>query len=71
MSHIYSCESINQTKMKTNYDHIYNGNLRKMIEIFRRMKTNLKTRQEMKSRTVFPCDPNDPRYCISMDLDDK
>ena len=35
MSHIYSCESINQTKMKTNYDHIYNGNLRKMIEIFR------------------------------------
>ena len=68
MSHIYSCESINQTKIKTNYEHIYNGNLRKIIEIFRRMKTNLKTRQEIKSRTVFPCDPSDPPYCISMDL---
>ena len=71
MSHIYSCESINQTKIKTNYEHIYNGNLRKFLEIFRRMKTNLKTRQEIKSRIVFPCDPSDPPYCISMDLDDK
>ena len=72
MSHIYSCKSLNQTEMiRINYEEIYNGNLRNMIEIFRRMEINLKKRTEIKSRKPFPCDPSDPLYCISMDLDYK
>ena len=71
MSHIYSCESLNQTKIRIHYDQIYNGNFRNMLEISRRMKTNLKLRTEIKSRNQIPCDPSDPLYCISMDLDNK
>ena len=71
MSYIHSCESLNQTKIRIHYDQIYNGNIRNMLEIFRRMKTNLKLRTEIKSRNQIPCDPSDPLYCISMDLDNK
>ena len=63
MSHIYSCESLNQKKSRIEYDRIYNGNLENIKEILTRMKANLETRIRLKSRIESPRDPSDPLYC--------
>ena len=61
MTHIYNCKSINKMKPEISYEQIYNGNVRKQIEIFRRMESNLKIRKQMKDN--IPRDPSDPLYC--------
>ena len=53
MTHIYICESINKIIPEISYDQIYNGNLRRQIEIFRRMEMNLGIRKQMKDRRFW------------------
>ena len=63
MSHIYSCETLNEKKIRIDYDQIYIGNIENMKEIMKRMKTNLEIRNNIKSKEEFPRDPSDPLYC--------
>ena len=60
ISHIYSCEILNEKKTTISYNEIYNGNLNNQIEIFRRIENNLDERRKMKNENNFPCDPSDP-----------
>ena len=60
MSHIYTCELLNEKKTMISYDEIYNGCLNNQIEIFRRIENNLDERRKMKIENNFPCDPSDP-----------
>ena len=71
LSHIYICESLNQMKTKTNYEEIYNGNLKTQIQIYRRMENNLERRKELKLRINFPRDLCDPLDYSIPDLDNK
>ena len=54
ISHIYECKSLNKQETKLPYNEIYNGNLIKQMEIFRRLEKSLKERNEMKT-DIFPC----------------
>ena len=62
ISHIYECKSLNKQETKLPYNEIYNGNLIKQMEIFRRLEKSLKERDLMKTN-IFPCDPRDPPDC--------
>ena len=47
-----TCEILNEKKPEINYDKLYNGNLRSQIEVFRKMKTNLERRNQIRSNNV-------------------
>ena len=63
MAHIYFCKSLNQNEPEIIYEKIYNGNLKSQVEVYKRFKKNLETRETMKERKDFPCDPRDPLNC--------
>ena len=63
MAHIYFCKSLNQNEPEIIYEKIYNGNLKSQVEVYKRFKKNLETRETMKERKDFPCDPCDPLNC--------
>ena len=42
MKHVYICEQINEKTVESEmYENIYNGNIRKQIEVFRKFEENL------------------------------
>ena len=51
LPHIYSCIFLNKIEPKIPYEHIYNGNLKMKIEIFRR---------NLIKEDKIPCDLRDP-----------
>ena len=63
MDHIYTCAFLNEKKPEINYEKLYNGNLRSQIEIFRKMESNLKRRNQIRTQNNVPCDPSDPLNC--------
>ena len=47
MEHLYNCEHLSETKeMKIPFKEIYNGNIKKQIEVYRKFKKNLVQRNE-------------------------
>ena len=48
MHHIYNCETLNEEK-KSNvpYENIFNGEIKKQIEVFKQFKQNMKNREEI------------------------
>ena len=59
MEHIYQCELINIQSGDNilPYQKIYSGNINEQIEVFRKMRKNLKIREDMKN-LESPCDPD-------------
>ena len=64
MKHVYICEKLNEnTDQSEEYENIYNGNIRKQIEVFRKFEENLnkynilKTENQTKNESSPPCDP--------------
>jgi hypothetical protein len=48
MSHIYTCEYINDEKIDNSYENIHNGNLREQIEEYKRFEINIKRRIQIR-----------------------
>ena len=72
MQHIYCCEYLNQEKPEISYESIYNGNLKTQMEIFKRFRNSLESRNKIKNGKSYPPgDLRDPLSCINLDLDDK
>ena len=63
ISHLYSCEILNEKKTTISFDEIFNGNLNNQMEIFRRMENNLEERMRKKTENNFPCDLSDHLDC--------
>ena len=62
MLHIYQCELYKKEKQPLfPYEKIFNGNLKEQIEVYRKFKQNLQTREEIKEKISNPCD-NSPLY---------
>ena len=58
MKHNYVCETLNgETKPKTKYEKIYNGEIEEQIEVFRKFEENLEKREKLKNP------PRDPSIC--------
>ena len=70
MSHIYSCQYLNEKKESQPYGNVHNGKLNEQIEIFRRFENNMKERNKIKMNlevekvgqirrfNKHPCDPS-------------
>ena len=70
MSHIYSCQYLNEKKESQPYGNVQNGKLNEQIEIFRRFENNMKERNKIKMNlevekvgqirrfNKHPCDPS-------------
>ena len=48
MSHIYSCQYLNEKKESQPYQNVHNGKLNEQIEIFRRFENNMKEINKIK-----------------------
>ena len=46
MDHIYNCEILNSEKPIIKFEEIFSNNIVKQIEVFRRFKNNLETREK-------------------------
>ena len=64
MKHVYICGTINEKTVESEmFENIYNGNMRKQIEVFRKFEENLdkynklKTEYQNKIESSPPCDP--------------
>ena len=68
MSHIYTCEFLNDEKSDNAYENIHTGNLSEQIEVFKRFEINIKRRNQIRlmrdEQNETPCDQsNDPLDC--------
>ena len=67
LSHIYSCEMLNKTKIRTSFENKHTGNISKQVEVFQRFEENMKNRNKLKATkiTKVQCDQIiDPLSCI-------
>ena len=59
-------------KPEISYESIYNGNLKTQMEIFKRFKNSLESRNKIKNGKNYPPgDLRDPLSCINLDMDNK
>ena len=60
MTHIYSCEYLNEEETNIKFEKIFNGNMIEQMKVFRTFEKNMNKRNERKSENKNP--PGDP-FC--------
>ena len=69
MVHIFNCETYKKKETKLKYEHIFEGNLKQQIEVFKIFNENMKQRETLLNEFKPPCDLDEIR-CFSV-LDNK
>ena len=72
MEHVYVCEELNSENPVENYEHLFNGNLKQQVHIFRRFEYNLKNREKIAEEKIRKTESdhvivNDPLFSLLLE----
>ena len=72
MLHVYTCKHLNVEETNVPYENIHTGNLREIVEVFRRFEENMRIREKIKTNknkvNKPPCDQYDPLNCAQYSI---
>ena len=69
MLHVYTCKHLNVEETNVPYENIHTGNLKEIVEVFRRFEENMRMREEIKNKVNKPpCDQYDPLNCAQYSI---
>ena len=52
MLHVYTCKHLNVEETNVPYENIHTGNLREIVEVFRRFEENMRIRENIKTKKL-------------------
>ena len=52
MLHVYTCKHLNVEETNVPYKNIHTGNLREIVEVFRRFEENMRIREKSKQTKI-------------------